>query len=234
MESQHLNSAEEKELHKKLIILKKRKEEIKKLKEKEIEESKEALGDSNNQIKVLNQRKLQYAKEIEKAMNSQKNKKKEYVTEINKLRSEIGTLDLGTIKAKGKTEKEKKYFELVDNYKKYLKSQEKLFSNPRQHMDNLDKEIAEINKKHVGTNKVFQNKIYELKKEESAISEEIKSLEIKLGLSSDDEVKLKLQLKDEAVNTNCGAKMKNIPSFLYINTIYYTIRNKYFFIIWIM
>jgi hypothetical protein len=209
MESQSLNSAEKKEIIKKLIILRKRKEENKKLQEKEIEENKGILEDVNNQIKVLNQRKLEYAKSIEKTKNSHKYKKKEFVHKINKLRGEIGPLDLDTIKSKGKTEKEKKYFELVENYKKYLKSQEKLFSSPRQHMDILDKEIVEINKKHFGNNKVFQNKLFELKKEESIISEEIQSLEEKLGSSSSLE-EVKLELKDETVNTNVGAKMPYI------------------------
>ena len=209
MENQSLNSAEKKEIIKKLIILRKRKEENKKLQEKEIEENKGILEDVNNQIKVLNQRKLEYAKSIEKAKNSNKYKKKEFVLKINKLRGEIGPLDLDTIKSKGKTEKEKKYFELVENYKKYLKSQEKLFSSPRQHMDILDKEIAEINKKHFGNNKLFQNKLFELKNEESIISEEIKSLEEKLGSSSSLE-EVKLELKDETVNTNVGAKMPYI------------------------
>ena len=199
METQSLNSTEKNELLKKLIILKKRKEENRKMQKKEIEESNETLEDSNNQIKALNQRKLEYAKSIEKTMKSQKNKKKEFTTKINKLRSEIGTLDLDTIKSKGKTEKEKKYFEFVDNYKKYLKSQEKLFSSPRQHMDILDREINEINKKYYGTNKAFQNKLFELKKEETILSGEIKSLEEKLGLVSDvNDVKLGiLVLKNE-------------------------------------
>ena len=209
MENKSLNPTEKKEAIKKLVILKKRKEENKKKQEKEIEENKEILENSNEQIKVLNQRKLEYAKSIEKTFISQKYKKKEFASKINKLRSEIGPLDLDTIKAKGKTEKEKKYFELIDNYKKYLKSQEKLFSSPRQHMDFLDKEISEINKKHFGTNKIFQKKIFELKKEESILSEEIKSLEEKLGLSSD-EKEVKLELKDETVNTNVGAKMPYI------------------------
>ena len=76
MENKSLNPTEKKEAIKKLVILKKRKEENKKKQEKEIEENKEIWENSNEQIKVLNQRKLEYAKSIEKTFISKKYKKK--------------------------------------------------------------------------------------------------------------------------------------------------------------
>ena len=167
----------------KLEILKKKKEENKIRQEKIKEENKNLKKGSNKQIGLLNIRKLAYMKMLERAIKPEKIKEKQLILEINKLRKETGIplsfkiLDEKNLKSRGESEKEKKYYELIKKYKDTLNSQEKLYETPRQNIENLDRQIKEINKKIFGLNKDFQNKIFELKKEEKSLNEEINSLE---------------------------------------------------------
>ena len=215
MENLTFNEEEKKDILTKLEILKKKKEENKIRQEKIKEENKNLKKGPNKQIELLNIRKLAYMKMLERAIKPEKIKEKQLILEINKLRKETGIplsfkiLDEKNLKSRGETEKEKKYYELIKKYKDTLNSQEKLYETPRQNIENLDRQIKEINKKIFGLNKDFQNKIFELKKEEKSLNEEINSLEKKLGLLINKKIeKLSLvNLLSETTNLKVGAKM---------------------------
>ena len=180
-----------------LEILKKKKEENKKKQEKEYEESKKKIDELNNQIKELGQQKLDYVKSIKKMMRGPRNKEKELVTKITKLGKEIGAplvfkvSEKEPLPVKGETEKEKKLLDLIKRNTDCLNAQEKLFATPRKNMNDMDKQIKEINKKCLVVIKSSQKEMMALKKEENNLIKQIISLEKNLGLNVDEKKPMK-------------------------------------------
>ena len=175
-----------------LQLLKKKKEENKKMQTQLNEETKKKIEDLNNKIKEIGQRKLDYVKSIKKMMRGPRNKEKELKVKINKLGNEIGaqivfTLpEKGLLPVKGETEKEKKYLDLIKRNTECINVQEKLYANPRKNMADMDKQLKEINKKNLGIIKASQKEMMLLKKEENKLIKEIIALEKKLGLFVDE------------------------------------------------
>ena len=180
-----------------LQLLKKKKEENKKMQTKLNEETKKKIEDLNNEIKEIGQRKLDYVKSVKKMMRGPRNKEKELMVKINKLGNEIGaqvvfTLpEKGPLPVKGETEKEKKYLDLIKRNTECVNVQEKLYANPRKNMADMDKQLKEINKKSLGIIKASQKEMMSLKKEENKLIKEIIDLEKKLGLFVDEKKPMK-------------------------------------------
>ena len=171
-----------------LALLKKQKDENKKLQEKLSAKTKKEIDELNSEIKVINQQKLDYVKSIKKIMRGPRNKEKEISTKITKLGKEINaplvySLTEGDeLPVKGENEKEKKYLELIRRNSECLKVQEQLYSTPRKNMADMDKKIKEINKKIFEIIKSSQKEMAKLKKDEIKFIELIISFEKKLGL----------------------------------------------------
>ena len=139
-------------------------------------------------VESLNQHKAQYVAKLQQDLKSQSKKEKDLVSRITQISKEINAKlvfklpEKGPLPVKGNTEKEKEYLELIKQYDDCLKIGEKLFSVPRKNIDCLDKQIKEIYKKYNRENKNIQEDIFELKKEESSIFNEIEKIEISLGI----------------------------------------------------
>ena len=84
-----------------LQLLKKKKEENKKMQTQLNEETKKKIEDLNNEIKEIGQRKLDYVKSVKKMMRGPRNKEKELMVKINKLGNEIGAQVVFTLPEKG-------------------------------------------------------------------------------------------------------------------------------------
>ena len=194
----------------KLEPLKKKRTEIKmKIEEKEKKHQKE-IEEYKLKIESLNHQKAQYIKKLQKFMKDQNEKEKDLVSRITQLSKEIKAKlifklpEKGPSPVKGNSKKEKEYLELIKQYNDSLKIGENLFSAPRKNIEDLDKQIRAIYKKYYGNNKNIQEEIFELKKEESLISNEIKKIEIKLGF-----IKKEIKNKDiDDLINNLGNKIK--------------------------
>ena len=194
----------------KLEPLKKKRTEIKmKIAEKEKKHQKE-IEEYKLKIESLNHQKAQYIKKLQKFMKDQNEKEKDLVSRITQLSKEIKAKlifklpEKGPSPVKGNSKKEKEYLELIKQYNDSLKIGENLFSAPRKNIEDLDKQIRAIYKKYYGNNKNIQEEIFELKKEESLISNEIKKIEIKLGF-----IKKEIKNKDiDDLINNLGNKIK--------------------------
>ena len=194
----------------KLEPLKKKRTEIKmKIEEKEKKHQKE-IEEYKLNIESLNLQKAQYIKKLQKFMKDQNEKEKDLVSRITQLSKEIKAKlifklpEKGPSPVKGNSKKEKEYLELIKQYNDSLKIGENLFSAPRKNIEDLDKQIRAIYKKYYGNNKNIQEEIFELKKEESLISNEIKKIEIKLGF-----IKKEIKNKDiDDLINNLGNKIK--------------------------
>ncbi len=194
----------------KLEPLKKKRTEIKmKIAEKEKKHHRE-IEEYKLKIESLNHQKAQYIKKLQKFMKDQNEKEKDLVSRITQLSKEIKAKlifklpEKGPSPVKGNSKKEKEYLELIKQYNDSLKIGENLFSAPRKNIEDLDKQIRAIYKKYYGNNKNIQEEIFELKKEESLISNEIKKIEIKLGF-----IKKEIKNKDiDDLINNLGNKIK--------------------------
>jgi small-conductance mechanosensitive channel len=171
------NSKEDKD---KLEALTKKKAEIKTKIEQKEKEAQIKKGEYQLQVESLNKQKAQYVNKLQKDMKDQSKKEKDLVQKITQLSKELNvplTFKLpekGPMPVKGNSQKEKEYLELIKRYNECLKIGEKLFSGPRKNINDLDNQIKRIYKKYYGNNKSSQEEIFELKKEENSISNEIK------------------------------------------------------------
>ena len=151
-----------------LEILKKKKEENKKLQEKELEENKRKINDLNNIIKDLDQKKLNYVKSIIK---------------INK-ENEISLNDKN-IKQNENEQKSNQLNKNKDDHEKII------FNKPINNVADIDKQIKEINKNCFEIIKNSQKKIIALKNEENNLIKEIIAYEKKIGLFIDEKKPMK-------------------------------------------
>ena len=203
------NSKEDKD---KLEALTKKRAEIKTKIEQKEKEAQIKKGEYQLQVESLNKQKAQYVNKLQKDMKDQSKKEKDLVQKITQLSKELNvplTFKLpekGPMPVKGNSQKEKEYLELIKRYNECLKIGEKLFSGPRKNINDLDNQIKRIYKKYYGNNKSSQEEIFELKKEENSISNEIEKIEIKLGLIKKEP---KNKAVDDSVN-NLGKKMKDL------------------------
>ena len=188
-----------------LEALKKKRTDIKmniKQKEKEIQIK---IDQYKLEVDSLNKQKSQLVTRLQNDMKNQSKKEKELISQITQLSKEINAKlvfklpEKGPLPVKGNSEKEKEYLELIKQYDQCLKIGEELFSNPRKNIDNLDKKIKTIYRKYYGNNKSSQEEIFELKKEETSISNGIEKIEIKLGL-----------IKKEPKNKQIDNLVKNV------------------------
>ena len=188
-----------------LEALKKKRTDIKmniKQKEKEIQIK---IDQYKLEVDSLNKQKSQLVTRLQNDMKNQSKKEKELISQITQLSKEINAKlvfklpEKGPLPVKGNSEKEKEYLELIKQYTECLQIGEKLFATPRKSIDDLDKKIKTIYRKYYGNNKSSQEEIFELKKEETSISNEIEKIEIKLGL-----------IKKEPKNKQIDNLVKNV------------------------
>ena len=188
-----------------LEALKKKRTDIKmniKQKEKEIQIK---IDQYKLEVDSLNKQKSQLVTKLQNDMKNQSKKEKELISQITQLSKEINAKlvfklpEKGPLPVKGNSEKEKEYLELIKQYTECLQIGEKLFATPRKSIDDLDKKIKTIYRKYYGNNKSSQEEIFELKKEETSISNEIEKIEIKLGL-----------IKKEPKNKQIDNLVKNV------------------------
>ena len=172
----------------KLSLLKKQKDENIKKQEKEGKELKMKLDELHEKIKNLNQQKLDYVKTIKKMMRGTRNKEKELTTKITKLGKEIeapliyNLTEANEQPVQGKTDKEKKYLELIKRNTECLKVQEQLYSTPRKNIEVLDMKLKSLNKECFEIIKASQKEMAKLKKEERNLILEIITIQKKLGV----------------------------------------------------
>ena len=145
-----------------LEILKKKKEENKKMQEKELEENKKKINELNNIIKDLDKKKLDYVKSIIKINKLEKN-------------NEISLDDKNILTKNIQCENDNK---ILLNY-------------PKINMADIDKQIKKINKDCFEIIKNSQKKIIALKNEENNLIKEIISYEKKIGLFVDEKKPMK-------------------------------------------
>ena len=193
------NSKEDKD---KLEALKKKKAALKTKIEQKEKETQIKKEEYQLQVDSLNKQKTQYLNKLQKDMKDQGKKEKDFVTKITQLSKELNVPLTFKVPEKGP----KEYLELIKKYNECLKTGEKLFSGPRKNINDLDNQIKKIYKKYYGNNKSSQEEVFELKKEENSISEEIEKIEIKLGLIKKEP---KNKTIDDSVN-NFGKKMKDL------------------------
>ena len=188
-----------------LEALKKKRTDIKmniKQKEKEIQIK---VDQYKLEVDSLNKQKSQLVTKLQNDMKNQSKKEKELISQITQLSKEINAKlvfklpEKGPLPVKGNSEKEKEYLELIKQYTECLQIGEKLFATPRKSIDDLDKKIKTIYRKYYGNNKSSQEEIFELKKEETSISNEIEKIETKLGL-----------IKKEPKNKQIDNLVKNV------------------------
>ena len=203
------NSKDDKD---KLESLKKKREQINikiEKKEKETEIKKEEY---KNQIESLTQQKTQYLVKLQNDMKNQNKNEKDLVIRITQLAQEIKAKlvfklpEKGPLPVKGNSKKEKEYIELIEQYNQSLKQGEKLFSIPRNNINDMDRQIKAVYRKHYGNSKSSQEEIFELKKEIDSISRQIENLEIKLGLTK--KIPKNKPIADQA--NNLAKKMKDL------------------------
>ena len=193
------NSKEDKD---KLEALKKKKAALKTKIEQKEKETQIKKEEYQLQVDSLNNQKTQYLNKLQKDMKDQSKKEKDFVTKITQLSKELNVPLTFKVPEKGP----KEYLELIKKYNECLKMGEKLFSGPRKNINDLDNQIKKIYKKYYGNNKSSQEEVFELKKEENSISEEIEKIEIKFGLIKKEP---KNKTIDDSVN-NFGKKMKDL------------------------
>ena len=154
----------------KLELLKKKREQINKNIEKKEKETKIKTEEYKNQIESLSQQKAQYLIKLQNDMKNQNKNEKDLIIRITQLAQEIKAKlvfklpEKGPLPVKGNSKKEKEYIELIKQYTQCLKQGEKLFSIPRNNIDDMDRQIKAVYRKHYGNSKSSQEEIFELKK----------------------------------------------------------------------
>ena len=196
--------------------------------EKQLEERKKKIEGLKEQIKELEKKKLEYIKSLQEIEKTQRDQEKELISKITKLSKETGAPlvfripEDGPVTNKGKTENEKKLYELIKKYNECLNSQKELCSNPRKNISIIDRQIKELNKQCFRCQSNSDKEIFVLKQEEDKIIKEINSLEKQKNESNKSEskraenknlkkdFKLSLPLKDKNQKRKVNKKIENL------------------------